>query len=49
MRRAQLLRQLVLESQYVIDEQMIAAAIVARALMRMTIADVAFRNDLLWG
>jgi hypothetical protein len=30
MRRAQLLRQLVLDSQYVIDEELIAAAILAR-------------------
>jgi hypothetical protein len=31
MHRAQLLRQLVLDSQYVIDEHQVAAAILARA------------------
>jgi hypothetical protein len=32
MQRAQLLRRLVLDSQYVIDEHLVAAAIIARAL-----------------
>jgi hypothetical protein len=46
MRRAQLLRQLVLDSQYVIDEHLVAAAILARAATRRVLADATFRNDL---
>lgn len=45
MQRAQLLRQLVLDSQYVIDEQRVAAAILARASIRRLIAGVRFRNE----
>jgi hypothetical protein len=44
--RAQLLRQLVLDSQYVIDEQLVATAILARAATRSLIAASAFRNDV---
>jgi hypothetical protein len=46
MQRAQLLRKLVLDSQYVIDEHLIASAILARATARRFVGTVAFRNDL---
>jgi hypothetical protein len=46
MKRAQLLRQLVLDSQYVIDERLVANAILARATARRVLADVSFRNDI---
>jgi hypothetical protein len=46
MQRAQLLRQLVLDSQYVIDEHLVAAAILARAAARRVLADASFRNDI---
>ena len=46
MRRAQLLRQLVLDSQYVIDEHLVAAAILARAATRRALADAGFRHDV---
>jgi|NGEPerStandDraft_6_1074524.scaffolds.fasta_scaffold13328_4 hypothetical protein len=46
MRRAHLLRQLVLDSQYVIDEHLVAAAILARAATRRVLADASFRNDV---
>jgi len=46
MQRAQLLRQLVLDSRYVVDEQMVAGAIVARAMTRRMVAESAFRNDV---
>jgi hypothetical protein len=45
MNRAQLIRELVLDSQYVIDEQLIASAILARARTRGLIGAVSFRND----
>ncbi|HTZ87053.1 MAG TPA: hypothetical protein VMB05_10335 [Solirubrobacteraceae bacterium] len=45
MQRAQLIRKLVLDSQYVIDEHLLAGAILARATVRGLIGDVAFRND----
>ncbi len=45
MRRAQLIRQLVLDSQYVIDEQIVAAAILARGIARSLVSEAAFRND----
>jgi len=45
MQRAQLIRQLVLDSQYVIDEQLVAAAILARGSVRSLIGEAAFRND----
>lgn len=50
MQRVQLIRELVRDSQYSIDEQLVAVAIVVRAMLRMTIADATFRNDvdLLW-
>jgi hypothetical protein len=46
MQRAQLLRQLVLDSQYVIDEHLVAGAILARATTRRVLADASFRNDV---
>jgi hypothetical protein len=46
MRRAPLIRQLVLDSQYVIDEHLVAAAILARAAARRVLADASFRNDI---
>jgi hypothetical protein len=45
MRRAQLLRQLVLDSHYVIDEHLVAVAILARAGARRAVGQTAFRND----
>lgn len=45
MQRAQLIRKLVLDSQYVIDEHVIAGAILARAAVRGLVGDAAFRND----
>ena len=45
MRRAQLIRQLVLDSQYVIDEEIVAAAILARGVARSLVGEAAFRND----
>jgi hypothetical protein len=45
MRRAQLLRKLVLDSQYVIDEHLVASAILARARVRRLVGEVAFRNE----
>jgi hypothetical protein len=46
MNRAQLIRELVLDSQYVIDEHLVASAILARARTRGLIGAVAFRNDI---
>jgi hypothetical protein len=46
MQRAQEIRQLVRDSQYVIDEQLVAAAMIARAQLRRTVADATFRNDV---
>jgi len=46
MQRAQLLRQLVLDSQYVIDEEILAEAIVARAATRRLVSGAVFRNDM---
>ncbi|HEV2974557.1 MAG TPA: hypothetical protein VGX69_06120 [Solirubrobacteraceae bacterium] len=46
MQRAQLLRRLVLDSQYVIDEHLIAAAILARAAARRAVGGMTFRNDV---
>ncbi|HEX4484605.1 MAG TPA: hypothetical protein VH081_12590 [Solirubrobacteraceae bacterium] len=34
------------DSQYVIDERLVAAAMIARAQLRGTVADASFRNDL---
>jgi hypothetical protein len=46
MQRAQEIRQLVRDSQYVIDEQLVAAAMIARAQLRRAVADASFRNDV---
>ena len=46
MDRVQEIRQLVRSSQYVVDEQLVAAAMLARAQLRRTVAAAAFRNDL---
>jgi hypothetical protein len=45
MRRAQLLKQLVLDSRYVIDEHLVATAMLARAAVRRAVAGVTFRNE----
>jgi hypothetical protein len=45
MERAQLLRQLVLDAHYVVDEELVAAAILARGTTRSLVSDAAFRND----
>jgi hypothetical protein len=46
MRRVDEIGQLVRSSQYVIDEKLVAAAMLARAQLRRTVADATFRNDL---
>jgi hypothetical protein len=45
MQRAQLLRQLVLDSQYVVDERLVASAIVVRVMARRMVPQAEFRND----
>jgi hypothetical protein len=45
MQRAQLLRQMVLDSQYVVDERLVAAAILARGRARSLVSEAEFRND----
>jgi hypothetical protein len=47
MQRAQLLRQLVLDSHYVVDEHLVAAAILARSATRRLVGEASFRNDTL--
>jgi hypothetical protein len=46
MQRAQLLRQLVLDSRYPIDEETLAQAIVARVATRRLSPGTVFRNDV---
>ena len=46
MQRVDEIRELVRNSQYVIDEKLVAAAMLARAQLRSTVADATFRNDL---
>ena len=46
MERAQEIQRLVRNSQYVIDEQLVAAAMIARAQLRRTVAAATFRNDM---
>jgi hypothetical protein len=46
MQRAHLLRQLVLDSQYVIDEHVVAAAILTRAATRSLVGEATFRNQI---
>jgi hypothetical protein len=45
-RQIRLLRQLVLDSQYAVDETTVAEAILARAAARRAVVGIAFRNDL---
>jgi hypothetical protein len=45
-RSIQLLRQLVLDSKYEIDDVAVAEAILARALTRRAVMGATFRNDL---
>jgi hypothetical protein len=45
MRRIRHLRQLVRDAQYVVDEEVVADAIIARARARRLVAGVVFRND----
>ncbi len=44
-RQIQLLRQLLLDSQYAVDPEAVADAILARAVTRRTVRGIAFRND----
>ena len=46
MQRVQLLRQLVRDSQYAVDEAIVADAIIARAAVRRLVGQTAFRNDV---
>ena len=46
MQRVQLLRQLVRDSQYAVDEAVLADAIIARATVRRLVGQTAFRNDV---
>ncbi|HXC45249.1 MAG TPA: hypothetical protein VNU24_01480 [Solirubrobacteraceae bacterium] len=45
-RHIQLIKELVSDGQYAVDEQCVAEAIVARALARKTVIGTAFRNDI---
>jgi len=45
MNRTRVLKQLVSEQMYVIDERFVADAILMRAHARMIVPDVPFRND----
>jgi hypothetical protein len=45
-RQIQLLRQLVLDSQYAVDPAAVAEAILTRSLARRGVMGVAFRNDV---
>jgi hypothetical protein len=45
-RQIQLLRQLVLDSQYAVDEATVADAILARAAARRAVMGITFRNDV---
>ena len=45
-RQIQQLRQLVLDSQYAVDERTVADAIVARAVARRAVMGTTFRNDV---
>ena len=45
-RRLKVIRQLVLESSYVVDPDLVASAIVERARIRRLVPDTRFRNDL---
>jgi len=45
MKRVRVLRQMIQESHYVIDERLVAEAILLRAQARTTLPEVVFRND----
>jgi hypothetical protein len=45
-RQIQLLKQLVLDSQYAVDEGTVADAIIARAKARRAVIGMTFRNDV---
>jgi hypothetical protein len=45
MRRLRHLQQLVLDAQYVVDEDAVAEAILVRALARRLVPEVEFRSD----
>jgi hypothetical protein len=45
MKRIRHLRQLVLDAQYVVDEEAVADAILTRATARRLVPEVLFRND----
>jgi hypothetical protein len=46
MDRVREIRRLIDDSQYVVDEQLVAAAMIARAQLRRAVADASFRNDV---
>jgi hypothetical protein len=45
-RQIQLLKELVSDAQYAVDERAVADAILARALARKTVMGTSFRNDI---
>jgi hypothetical protein len=45
-RQIQQLRQLILDSQYAVDEGTVANAIITRATVRRTVMGTTFRNDV---
>jgi hypothetical protein len=45
-RRIRLLRELLRNSQYAVDEALVAHAIIARAMTRRLIPETVFRNDV---
>jgi hypothetical protein len=45
-RQIQLLKELVSEAQYAVDERVVADAILARALARRAVMGTTFRNDV---
>ena len=45
-RQIQLLRQIILDSQYAVDEGTVADAIIARARARRAVVGITFRNDV---
>jgi hypothetical protein len=45
-RQIQLLRQIILDSQYAVDEDTVADAIIARARARRAVIGMTFRNDV---
>jgi hypothetical protein len=45
-RQIQLLRQIIRDSQYAVDEGVVADAIIARVTARRTVVGITFRNDV---